>query len=52
MPNLQYKHSDKEKTEDCKAMKNEIGGHLSDHHHNNTGCATGLMSLVNDLNHE
>ena len=26
--NLQYKHSDKEKTEDSKAMKNEIGGHL------------------------
>ena len=65
--NLQYKHSDKEKTEDSKAMKNEIGGHLSGHHHNNTlayntpfsmritsktGCATGLMSLVSDLNHE
>ena len=65
--NLQYKHSDKEKTEDSKAMKNEIGGHLLDHHHNNTlaynttfsmlitsktGCATGLMSLVSDLNHE
>ena len=65
--NLQYKHSDKEKTKDSKAMKNEIGGHLSVHHHSNTlaynttfsmlitskmGCATGLMSLVSDLNHE
>lgn len=61
-----FKHSEKETTENSKAMKNEIEGHLSDHHHNNTlaynttfsmltskaGCATGLMSLVSDLNHE
>ena len=33
---LRYTHNDKEKTEDSKAMKNETGGHLSDHRHYDT----------------
>ena len=38
--NLQCKHNDREKTEDTKAIKNEIGGHLSDHRYETRHCST------------